>query len=260
MPEKLLRIAILDADHLYPELVDIYQSYGRMFEQLFAAVLERTPQLFGEDFILQTQRFDVVSGVYPESLDCFDGVLVTGSKADAFSDEAWVQQLRDYAVDLLEAKIPTAGICFGHQLLALVAGGKVDRAANGWGVGINHYQVPKAAAGWLAELGFSPAKREQTDLVLIASHQDQVLALPANAQLLAGNAFCPNAGFRIENHLLSFQGHPEFTGDYLKALMTLRRERVGEANYQKACASVGAPHHGHDIGQLMLKFFAASKS
>ena len=31
-----LRICILETDILRPELVDQYQGYGRMFEQLFA--------------------------------------------------------------------------------------------------------------------------------------------------------------------------------------------------------------------------------
>ncbi len=31
------------------------------------------------------------------------------------------------------------GICFGHQLLALLLGGKTERATKGWGMGIYGY-------------------------------------------------------------------------------------------------------------------------
>ena len=37
------------------------------------------------------------------------------------------------------------GVCFGHQLLALLLGGKSERATQGWGVGIHKYKLAAKA-------------------------------------------------------------------------------------------------------------------
>ena len=37
------------------------------------------------------------------------------------------------------------------------------------------------------------------------------MTLPAEAELLAGNEFCPNGMFVIGEHVLGVQAHPEFT-------------------------------------------------
>ena len=58
---------------------------------------------------------------------------------------------------------------------------------------------------------------------LISSHKDQVVELPERAELFAGNSFCPNAGFTIANHVLTFQGHPEFEPGYAARLMQSRQ-------------------------------------
>jgi GMP synthase-like glutamine amidotransferase len=47
----------------------------------------------------------------------------------------WIDGLKAFVRDLYRAGIPLIGICFGHQVIAEALGGRVAKAATGWGVG-----------------------------------------------------------------------------------------------------------------------------
>src|SRR5690606_18106332 len=175
-----LRICILETDHLRPELVDTFTGYGHMFQQLFA----------DQPIAAEFETFNVVDGEYPPEDRHYDAYLVTGSKADSFGTDPWIQTLKTFLLERYQNGDKLLGICFGHQLLALLLGGRAERAPQGWGVGIHHYEV-KQRAQWM-----TPALER---LTLLISHQDQVTALPEKATLLASSEFCPVAAYCIED-------------------------------------------------------------
>lgn len=57
---------------------------------------------------------------------------MTGSKADSFGTDPWIQTLKVYLLELYQRGEKLLGICFGHQLLALLLGGRTERAVQGW--------------------------------------------------------------------------------------------------------------------------------
>ncbi|NBA93918.1 amidotransferase [Pseudomonas sp. R5(2019)] len=232
-----LRICILETDVLRPELVEQYQGYGRMFEQLFA----RQP------IAAEFSTYNVMSGDYPADDLKFDAYLVTGSKADSFGSDPWIQTLKTYLLKRYELGDKLIGVCFGHQLLALLLGGKTERAIQGWGVGTHRYTLAEQTP-WM-----TPAVE---DLTLLISHQDQVTALPANATVIASSDFCQYAAYHINHQVLCFQGHPEFIHDYSRALLDLRQQHLGEQVYQKGVASLDQQHHGVTVAEWMMRFVA----
>ncbi|SDT99553.1 GMP synthase-Glutamine amidotransferase [Pseudomonas pohangensis] len=236
-----LRICILETDILRPQLIDQYQGYGRMFEQLFEK----------QSIPAQFDVFNVVEGRYPEDGQAYDAYLVTGSKADSFGSDPWIMQLREYLLQRYENGDRLLGICFGHQLLALLLGGKTERAAQGWGIGVNRYQL-------LEQPEWMSPPLENLDLLVF--HQDQVVELPENATLLASSEFCPNAAYRIGDQVLCFQAHPEFVDDYERALLDLRREFLGEALCAEAMRSMAMQHHGVVVAEWMLRFVTQEKA
>ncbi|MGH8353677.1 MAG: amidotransferase [Pseudomonas sp.] len=236
-----LRICILETDILRPELVDRYQGYGRMFEQLFAQ----------QPIAAQFSVYNVVEGNYPADPERFDAYLVTGSKADSFGTEPWIITLKTYLLERYERGAKLLGICFGHQLLALLLGGKSERATQGWGVGTHRYRLAEQPA-WM-----SPAVDE---LTLLVSHQDQVTALPENARVLASSEFCPIAAYSIDDRVLCFQGHPEFIPDYSKALLEIRQQHLGEQLYQQGVASLQHAHQGTTVAEWMMRFVAQGRA
>ncbi|MDE1164175.1 MAG: amidotransferase [Pseudomonas sp.] len=235
-----LRICILETDVLRPELVEQYQGYGRMFEQLFAR------QPIAAEFSV----YNVMNGQYPPDELQFDAYLVTGSKADSFGNDPWIQTLKAFLLDRYQRGDKLLGVCFGHQLLALLLGGKAERATQGWGVGVHDYQVP-GRAPWM-----SP---EVQELSLLISHQDQVTALPENATVIASSPFCQFAAFHIGDQVLCFQGHPEFMHDYSRALLDLRQQSLGPVVYDAAIDSLGREHHGTTVAEWMMRFVAHNR-
>lgn len=236
-----MRICILETDILRPQLIDQYQGYGRMFKQLFEK----------QSIPAQFDVFNVVEGCYPDDEQLYDAYLVTGSKADSFGSDPWIQTLREYLLSRYDNGDRLIGICFGHQLLALLLGGKTERAAQGWGIGVNRYQLLEQPE-WM-----SPSL---DSLDMLVFHQDQVTQLPDNATLLASSAFCPNAAYSIGDQVLCFQAHPEFVDDYELGLLNLRREFLGEALYQQAVDSLRHAHQGVVVAEWMLRFAGQARA
>lgn len=232
-----LNICILETDHIRPELVPQYHGYGRMFTQLFAQ----------QPIAAEFEVFNVVQGHYPEASRRYDAYLITGSKYDSFGTEPWIQTLREYALERYAAGDKLLGVCFGHQLLALVLGGKTERAAQGWGVGVQQYAVVEQEA-WMQP------RAEHLSLLII--HQDQVTQAPSNATILASNDFCPIAAYRIGDQVLCWQGHPEMVADYSRSILNIRREAWGEQVYRQGMDTLEQDHQGALVAEWMMRFVA----
>lgn len=232
-----MKLAILDADILRDDLTERYHSYGRMFTELFQRVAPHW----------QTRVFNVARGNYPDIAD-FDAFLISGSKSDAFSDEPWIVRLREFCRRCYRQDKKLLGICFGHQLLAHTLGGNARRSDRGWGLGVMTY-----------ELCESPDFiQDDEPVTLLVSHQDQVVRLPDNAQRLLQNDFCRNAAFHIPGKVLCFQGHPEFTHQYLTDLMAGRRDQIDPDVFAAAERSMNTPHEGDRVARWMVRFVEAS--
>ena len=224
-----MKLCILDNDVLDPEMATVYGSYAAMTERLL-----RQAGAQGEIDV-----FHPYHGHYPADWDAYDAVLLTGSRADAFSDVPWVVNLRAQVTHLLAAHKKLVGICFGHQLIALCLGAPVGRAPQGWCMGrMNYTRFDEPAQTWS----------------LLASHQDQVLALPPGAQLLASQAQCPVAAFRVRDRVWCVQPHPEFVPDYSAFLLHKRRTQLGEQAFQMGMDSLSEGHDGLALGQEIVRF------
>ena len=231
-----MKICILDNDNLDPAVVDTYVSYGAMTEKMFEAA--GVPWRF--------ERFNTTRGEYPDDFDAYDAVLLTGSRADSFSDEPWVRALRGHVSELLERRKPLLGICFGHQLIAYCLGAPVGRAPNGWGMGRMDYD-------WVGARPLKPGTTDAT-LSLLASHQDQVLALPVGATLQARSAFCPIAAYSVDDRVFCIQPHPEFVPDYSAWILQKRSDSVAADRRERVRADLALPHAGLDVARYMQAF------
>lgn len=96
-----MKLCILENDYLDPAIEATYIGYGAMFERLL-----RDAGATGEFDIFNTVRASL-----PASFDGYDAVLLTGSRADCFSQEPWVLRLRQQVDMLLQGKKKLIGVC-----------------------------------------------------------------------------------------------------------------------------------------------------
>jgi GMP synthase-like glutamine amidotransferase len=173
---------------------------------------------------IELTAFDAQAGDLPGAPGELDGYVLTGSATSVYDDEPWIAAAEAFLRDVVAAGIPVAGICFGHQLLAQALGGKVEKAAVGWGMGVHAYDL---------DLDGGPATMQ-----LQAMHQDQVVALPDGARVWARSEHCPIAGFTVGDRVWTVQAHPEFTAPFAGALIDRRRPLVGDELADAATATV----------------------
>lgn len=231
-----MKLGILKADDVRPELVDEFGEYSDMVARI---MLDIDPNL-------EIQVYDVYHGQYPDHIDNADVYAVTGSKCSVYDQVDWIFKLTDFVQQLHRQQKKFVGICFGHQLIAHALGGRAEKSLKGWGVGVQTY--------FSTELGQAQGLAPSFELKI--SHQDQVTALPPNSELLAGNDFCPNAMFKLSDHILSLQGHPEFSKAYMQELLPLRREQLGEELMHRALDSLQAETHDREVNQVIYNFLA----
>jgi GMP synthase-like glutamine amidotransferase len=220
-----VRIGFLECDHVDDRFHAIDGDYADMFADLLD--VELVP-------------YDAVNGVLPTSPDACDGWLAGGSRFSVYDDAEWIHALSAFVRDIRAANAPYVGICFGHQLLAHSIGGRAEKASVGWGVG--------AIDTWV-----NPT---QSDAVLLYMHQDQVTGLPDDAKVLGHTDHCPIAMLRV-GAMLGVQAHPEFSVDYVDALLDARAERIGPdltAKAKQSLERVGDAEDAAMLGRWIVTF------
>jgi GMP synthase-like glutamine amidotransferase len=233
-----MKLGILKTDAVRPEWVAEYGEYPDMFIALLKQV---DPDL---EFVV----YDVERGHYPNDIDDVDAYLITGSKSGVYEDKPWIATLMGFVRKLHARRKKLIGVCFGHQLVAAALGGKVAKSPKGWGVGLHTHHF-KDLPSWHDQNG--------SDLDILVSHQDQVLQVPDDMKVLAGSTFCENAVCQVGDHILTFQGHPEFVPGYANAIMALRRDIIGEDVYDRGVSSLVRSHEGQRVAQWMINFLRA---
>ncbi|MBD1159056.1 glutamine-hydrolyzing GMP synthase [Pelagibacterales bacterium SAG-MED19] len=167
-------------------------DFGSQFTQLIARRI-REIGIFSE--IVSHKKIknkDIINSV--------KGIILSGGPLNVY-------EINKYSFDkkIIESEIPVLGICFGHQILSKLNGGKVKQSKHREFGLANIY---KKKDSLLTKNFFS---RKNTVKVWM-SHADQVSKLPKNFSVIASSQ---NSKFAIvENKLKKFYGvqfHPEVT-------------------------------------------------
>lgn len=207
------QIAVLDADIPVPAVRSVRGTYT----DIFADLLQQAQSRLRNEASLVFQRYDVVLGEYPLNLADVDGIIITGSAASAYDDQAWIRKLHDFIKDVYcnHPRIRFFGSCFGHQIIcqALLApyGVHVTKDPKGWEIGVHsvsltqifreEIQADKAAVP--SELRFQFI---HADHVVIPNNA----SLPADWQIMGSSKHCAVQGIIQPGRVLTFQGHFEF--------------------------------------------------
>jgi GMP synthase-like glutamine amidotransferase len=231
------RVGLLECDHVDDRFRSIAGDYNDMFASLFARA--------GVD--LDFVRYNVRGGELPATGAECDAYLCTGSRHSVYDDADWIKQAADLVRSLHETGRPLIGVCFGHQLIAEALGGRIERAASGWGVGVQGIEIVQHER-WMTPRSLRCR--------LQFMHQDQVSRLPAEAVLLGRTDHCPIAMFRVGTTTLGIQAHPEFTVAYAEALLDARVALIGADRIDEARHSIESATDERAVAQWFAQFIA----
>lgn len=204
--------------HVHPDALDLGGDYPELFTSLLGPLGIEVVPYAAED------------GQLPGSVDECDGWITSPSRASVLDTHPWIHRLSDFVMEAVVRERPFVGVCFGHQMIATLFGGAVERAAVGWGVGIKEYEVVEQRP-WMVP------PRETVSLV--ASHEDQVTRLPDGATLLLRADYCPIAAFELGERCVTLQPHIEFSQQISSRLIDLRHDLIGAEVAAAAKATLG---------------------
>jgi len=217
-----------------------FGDYPDMFIHLFKEI----------DSALEFEIYDLRENITPKNLNECDAYITTGSRVSTYDSVDWIPAFKQLILDLNEAQIKLVGVCFGHQLIADCLNGKTTQSEKGWGVGVSVNDIKKSKS-WMQPV--------LDQLNIVVSHKDQVTHLPENAEILAGNDFCPNFMLQIGEHILTIQGHPEFTKAYSQTLMQYRADMIGRQRVQQGLDSLLLPVHDRILMRWIYQFINANR-
>ncbi len=230
-----MRVALLQCDEVLEKFRPQFGSYGQMIRRMFSCV----------DDSIQFDGYDCRAKQYPDDLDAYDFFITTGSRASVYDPEDWIRTLVEFIRRLAREKKKFFGICFGHQLMAIALEGRVEKSPKGWGIGVAANRIVSRPS-WIDE--------EKADLNIIASHQDQIIALPEGATVIAESDFCPFFMVQWNGYFISIQGHPEWHRDYAKTLMHERRAIIGPTVIEAGLQSLAKKPDNDYVARWIINF------
>ncbi|KAM9952916.1 hypothetical protein ACTFIW_006256 [Dictyostelium discoideum] len=224
---KSLRIGLLKCDSFIP---DIKNKFGDIDNQ-FKNLLNSNTKSMNIDLSV----FEVANDQFPSKEDCLDkqkfqGFIISGSKSSVNDDKDWIKKLKEYIQFFSENNVKTIGVCFGHQAIATALGGKVSLNPKGWTVSdykinyINdsnfHKENPLIFNDIIKQ---SPQEQQPPYLNIICINKEIVTEIPKDFKIFAKNERSDNQAMYFKNQFYSFQGHPEYTPELIKATILSRR-------------------------------------
>ena len=238
-----MRVTIIETGRAPGRLSEEFPRYPSMFMSLLAAA--------DPDFTFRTVQVLDGEGL-PDPGTC-EAVLITGSPYGVYDSTPWMDPLREFVRETFAARRPMIGVCFGHQIIADAMGGDVRKSEKGWGVGRHVYDVT-ATRDWMAGAG--------PKVALSVSHQDQVIKPPPSAVTLARSAHTDHAILAYDSApVISLQGHPEFTDEFVAALYSARRGKsLTDAQVDGAIASLASKVDNALVGQWMALFLKTART
>jgi GMP synthase (glutamine-hydrolysing) len=173
---------------------------------------------------------DAVAETPPLPADVW-AVVITGSAASVPDRLPWMIHTEHWLGEVLWTGTPIFGICFGHQLLAKLLGGEVQRNPRGREIGTRTLErlrpsalPPPDPASIFAGI---PDRFEAQ-----VTHVDSVVRLPRGAEALARSDLEDHHAIRFTETCYGVQFHPEMDAEVMRAYVEARRDVLHAEGFQ----------------------------
>ena len=171
-----------------------------------------TSRNFRRELDATVREYNCPNGETPDGF-AFDGFVVTGSRASVYWDADWIGRLKTWVGEAVQAGLPGLGVCFGHQLLADVLGGRVE--------GMGEY-----------EIGYR---------TVFTTHSDRVVEAPPGATVIAENEYGIH-GFRTGD-VFTVQFHPEYDVSTARSVTRGKADELPAERIERVLADVHAENY-----------------
>lgn len=139
---------------------------------------------------------------FPDNITEYSHIILSGSEESILNDRDWITREMELVREILRPKIPTLGICFGHQLIA--------RALLGEN-GVKRADYPEIGWKEVTVQDNNPLfSKLEEKFYVFDSHFDEVCNLEGNFHLLATSDLCAVSAFQVKGSpVWGIQFHPE---------------------------------------------------
>jgi len=157
---------------------------------------------------------------YPtdEDLSTAKGIIIPGSSANIYQEREypWIPKVLEFIKHVITdfPNLNLLGICFGAQAICAAMGGKVENMRKGYlrtgevlRPSSDFYELP-----YVKSLGLDPEK----PLSISEFHEDHISVVPDSVKVYARSKTANVELFGIGEHVLGWQGHPDYPQSFLR--------------------------------------------
>lgn len=154
------------------------------------------------EFVDNTSIINICHDERINKIQKYDAYIISGSRSCHKEAHDWIKYLKEIISDIYSSKIPCLAVCFGHQIVAEMFGGKTVVNSNGEE---GFQEVPTISNGDKVNL----FKNLSNPTKIYQSHIDAVIEAPKQAHNIIINDKCVQ---HYELGLIySIQSHPEIS-------------------------------------------------
>ena len=170
-----------------------------------------------------------------EELTEYLGFVISGSQYSVNDELPWMLQLEEFIKKLYHLKGKDKpklfGTCFGHQLITKAFGGYVGYNPNEkFFFGSELVTVDDKLRN---KKFFSKVFSEKRNTFrIMEAHGEQVIKLPSIATCVGKSKSCKYEILMYGDFILSTQGHPEFTLDFMDKILPEIKENLNESQIE----------------------------
>jgi GMP synthase (glutamine-hydrolysing) len=192
-------------------------------------------------------------GDLPSSPRGYDRIILSGSKTSAMDDAPWIESLHRFVGQALDESIPYLGVCFGHQTLARVVGGKRGETNQICG------KSKAAEIGWTKIEVFAESelfKNLPKEFYSFSSHYEEVNQLPTSLRTFARSADCAVQAVQLDDKpVYGIQFHPEKDIPSAEKTFTAKKKSPQTKNDRLLHAGQSKKYFNPAVGEAIFKNF-----